>query len=259
MSKQQSDTAPLEVGERLSDEDFAKVFEQRSPFAMGFLLDTMSKALATLPNINLEDSPRLMDFAKLGAAVGRVLDPEGGEEEFTKRYRYSREAASLQALDAMPVIQGLLDYLETHAPYTGNYAQLLLEIERTTKRSTEAGWPKTGRGLSDAIGRAKPTLNLLGWSVKVAGRSKKGANVTIKKKAVSVKINYPELPSTTSTTSTETEKGARGAHGAGDIQQIYNHATSKENNVSALPNSTSTHDSADDYVKTKSGSTGGIL
>ena len=259
MSKQQNDRDQLEAGKRLSDEDFAKVFEQHSPLAMGFLLDTMSKALAILPAIRLDDSPRLMDFAKLGAAVGRVLDPEFGEQEFNTRYRDSRETASLQALDAMPVVQGLLDYLEAHAPYTGNYAQLLLEIERTTNKSSEAGWPKTGRGLSDAIGRAKPMLNLLGWSIKVAGRSKKGANVTIKKKAVSAKMNFLELPSTTNTTSTETKKGAGGAHGAGDIPQIYNHSKHRKKHTSELPHSTGSNNSADSYRLPKSGSRGGAL
>ena len=228
-----------ETGDRVSDEDLAQVFEQRAPLAMGFLLDTMASALKVLPDIELgSDKPRLMDFAKLGAAVGRVIDPDYGERAFTARYRESREAASLQALDGMPVINAMIDYLEVNAQFSGNYADLLKAIERTIGKSADAGWPKSGRGLSDAIGRAKPTLNLLGWNVTTAGRSKKGANVNITKKTVSTVINLREKTSTTSTTSTEQAKGAGGAHGADEIPRVHNAETRKKTHVSESSTST---------------------
>lgn len=231
---------------RLDDRELADVFKKRAPLALGFLLDTMAEALSVLPSIELSDKPRLMDFARLGAAVGRVLDPDAGELAFTNRYREAQEAASLQALDGMPVIVALLEYLGKHAPYTGNYAGLLKSIEDKIGKTMDAAWPKSGRGLSDAIGRAKPTLNFLGWEVSTAGRSKNGANVTIKKKPVSVKINNPELPSTTNTTSTERVNGAGGAGGAGEIPRVYSHATEEK----CAP---------DDYRAAKSGSRGGVL
>ena len=168
--------------QRRDDAELAAVFDKHAPAALGFILDTMCAALALIPSINLSDPPRLMDFAKLGEAVGQVLHGADGRQQFTERYTEAREAAALQALDAMPVIVSLIDYLEKYAPYTGNYQSLLSAIEERIGKTVDAAWPKSGRGLSDAIGRARPTLDLLGWTVTDGGRQKTGRMVTIQKK-----------------------------------------------------------------------------
>ena len=223
--------------ERLSDEDLANIYERQAPLAMGFLLDTLASALAILPNIQLIDKPRLMDFAKLGAAVGQVLDPVSGERAFATRYQQSREAASLQALDGMPVIYALVEYLEIHAPYTGNYSELLKAIERTIGKTADSAWPKSARGFSDAIRRAKPTMNLLGWNVNAGPRTRTGATVTIKK-ADSVIKNSQEKTYTTYTTVTPNTDGVDGDGRVGEIPRVYNHEAQKKPLVSELPSVT---------------------
>jgi len=245
-----------DANRRKDDKELVEVFDRHGPLALGFLLDTMVKALAVLPEIELVDKPRLMDFARLGAAVGRVRDGEAGELAFTTRYREAREVASLQALESMPVIVALLEYLETNAPYTGNYAELLKSIEKTVRTTKDAGWPKSGRGISDAIGRAKPVLNLLGWTVATTGRSKHGAKVTIKKYTSDTAINNRDLSSTTNTTSTRQAKGAGGAHGAGDSAILYRSPTKKKKNTHELHTVT---DDTGAYRAAKSGSRGGTL
>jgi len=169
----------------------------------------------------------LMDFARLGAAIGRVLDPEAGEPAFINRYREEREAAALQALDSMPVIVALIEYLEINELYTGNYAGLLKEIERQIGKTVDSAWPKSAKGLSSAIGRAKPILTLLGWEVIPAGRDKCGARVTLRKKTISTKKNNRNFNSTNSTNSTGAEKSAVGVLGAVENGIIYNHAIEK--------------------------------
>ena len=213
---------------RLDDRELAEVFDKRSPLAMGFLLDTMASALAVLPDIVLTEKPRMMDFARLGAAVGQVLEPVNGQQAFESRYRDARDAASMQALDSMPVITSLIDYLLIHAPYIGNYTGLLKEIEEKVGKTADAGWPKSAKGLASAIGRAKPILNLLGWEVVPTERDKHGARVTLRKKTELVKINKPESISTNSTNSTEAANGAVGVHGADESRQNYYQSSGKK-------------------------------
>ena len=228
----------LDTGKRLDDKALAVLFDERAPLAMGFILDTMAKALAVLPDIELTDKPRLMDFARLGAAVGRVLDPECGEQAFTDRYRDAREAASLQALDSMPVIVSLVDYLENHAPYTGGYGGLLKDIESKIGKTADSAWPKSAKGLASAIGRAKPVLNLLGWDVVPAPRDNRGARVTMKKSASAARIINPESKYTNSTKYTGDTSGVHSVGGVDKNPIIYKHAKNRKNTAYEAANST---------------------
>ncbi len=169
-------------GKRLDDRELADIFDNHASRALGFLLDTFVSALAILPSISLVEKPRLMDFATLGAAVGRTLDPVSGERLFTTRYQEARQSASIQSLESMPVIAALLEFLEVESEFSGTYGELLRKIELTIGRTTDAGWPKSPRGFSDCIGRAKPILNLLGWSAYAGGRTRSGSIITIKKR-----------------------------------------------------------------------------
>lgn len=216
------------AGSRLDDKELAEIFNKHAPLAMGFLLDTMVKALAVLPDIELVEKPRLLDFALLGAAVGRVLHGSDGEQAFTIRYREAREAASLQALESMPVILALLEYLEIQAPYTGNFAMLLKNIEKVIGKTADAAWPKSAKGLSTAVGRAKPVLNLLGWSVVPASRDKHGARVTIKQSSLERNRNYPNSTYTNDTKCTKTSVGVGGVGGAGNSTKDYEQVKDKK-------------------------------
>lgn len=151
-------------GRRMDDRELEQVFTDKAPRALSFLLETMVAALAYLPQVKLTDEPRLLDYAKLGVSIGQVLDPVNGASQFEARYKQQREDAAVAVLDGMPVILALLGYLAEHSWFNGTYQQLLLNLESMT-RSTDAGWPRSARGLSEAIGRAKPTLTLLGWRV----------------------------------------------------------------------------------------------
>lgn len=244
---------------RLDDKSLAALFDERAPLAMGFILDTMVEALAVLPDIELTDRPRLMDFTRLGAAVGRVLNPKGGEQYFTTRYRDAREAASLQALDSMPVIVSLVDYLESYAPYTGSYADLLKNIENKIGKTADSAWPKSAKGLASAIGRAKPVLNLLGWEAIPASRDKRGARVTVRKSAVSEIVNNKDSKYTTYTKYINERCGVDSVDGADRSAINCNHPMNKKKDESELPNSTGNNGYTGDYLLEKTGSTGGIL
>lgn len=245
-------------GKRLDDKALAMLFEERAPKAMGFLLDTMVQALSVLPDVELTDRPRLMDFARLGAAVGRVLNPEYGEQVFTHRYRDAREAASLQALDSMPVIVSLVDYLEGYAPYTGSYADLLKNIESKIGKTADSAWPKSAKGLASAIGRARPVLNLLGWEAIPAPRDKRGARVTVRKSVVSVIVNNKDSKCTKYTKYTVVA-GVDSVCGVDSSAIANNHPKSKKKNDFEVPNSINSHGSSHDHQLATSGTTGGVL
>ena len=164
---------------RLDEKELRGLFDKHGSRAIGFILDTMVEALAKLPDIELLEKQRLLDFSKLGAAVGRVMDCKNGELTFLARLKASREAASFQALESTPVVLALVEYLENHGAFAGNYADLLREIESKIGRSFDAGWPRGPRGLSESMGRAKSSLRQLGWNYTVAGRGKNGVKVSI--------------------------------------------------------------------------------
>lgn len=126
------------------------------PALLGALLDLFSATLRELPNVRLEDPPRMADFARLGEAMFRALGRPG---RFVELYRARQQATSLAALESSPVACAVLALMETTPRWTGP-AKALLETLARHHQDT-ATWPRSPRGLGDALRRSAPALRLL--------------------------------------------------------------------------------------------------
>lgn len=140
-------------------------FEAVQPTLLGALLDLFVKVLAALPAISIEpeDRPRMADFAALGEAVFRVCgEPEGW---FLRQYANKRRDSVLVTFDASPVGGALLAFLERNpGGYTGTLSDLLAQLEGF--RSTHEAWPRSAKGLGDALRRLAPSMRMIGFDCK---------------------------------------------------------------------------------------------
>ena len=80
-----------EIGEqeRLSDEKFWETFNVAKPEILGGIFDTISKAMAFLPQVNIPDLNRMADFTRWGYAIAEALGIDG--KEFLKDYKKNIE------------------------------------------------------------------------------------------------------------------------------------------------------------------------
>lgn len=146
--------------------DMESRFEAAQPALLGALLDLFVKVLATLPSVAIapEHRPRMADFAALGEAVFRVHGKPAGA--FLARYSDVREDGVRRTIDASPVGAALVAYLEDVASgFSGTLSELLDRLERYRPHGSE-GWPKSAKGLGDALRRLAPALRLIGFECK---------------------------------------------------------------------------------------------
>jgi len=157
---------------RRREAEFWSDFEAARPRILGALLDAVVGALAALPSVRLVNPPRLADFAAWSTAAEQALGWESGA--FQTAYRYSRAEARATALEACPISQTLIQFLQGQEGKTweGTAAKLLeiLNERRVAaeKRTPSSGrivsseWPPNPRAMSSTLQRIAPMLEEAG-------------------------------------------------------------------------------------------------
>ncbi len=145
--------------------DIETRFEAAQPALLGALLDLFVQVLVALPGVAIapEQRPRMADFASLGEAVFRVQGQPAGA--FLNRYGAMRKDGVLRTIDASPVgaaISALLT--DVTDGFNGTLSELLDRLERY--RPHGEAWPRSAKGLGDALRRLAPALRLIGFECK---------------------------------------------------------------------------------------------
>ncbi len=149
----------LDSKTRRTEEDLERSFDEARAGILGGLLDLTAKVLARLPDVALDDYPRMADFARVLAAVDAELGTNGLA---TYRGLAARLAADIVESDA--VASAVCRFLEGRdgRPWTGTATELLHSLEVDPK---PRGWPADGTRLSGRLRRAAPALRSVGVEV----------------------------------------------------------------------------------------------
>jgi len=191
------------IAERQSSSKQWKAFDAALPGILGGVLDVAARALAVLPGIRLApaDRPRLMEFVLLGQAVAQSAGYP--ENEFLHRFNELRAETVARTLESSPVASAILEFIETTP--TGIEAivkDIMTRLEHHKPLGAEF-WPRSPKGLADALRRAAPALRQMGIDCKTVGKSKHGMVWTIKKQLP--RQCAPSAPSAPSAPPTEPE------------------------------------------------------
>jgi hypothetical protein len=135
-------------------------FEEARPQLLAGLCTAMCDALAHIPSVQLENAPRMADFAVLGEAATRSLGLRGGEFE---RLYAGRAADDHLAIVEGSALAGAICRLVYESPWRGTVAQLLTELQRPgLGRPGAPGWPKSAQQLGSGLRRLAPALRAVG-------------------------------------------------------------------------------------------------
>jgi hypothetical protein len=143
---------------RRSDEQITHDFRAVQPATLGALLDLLGDVLAVLPAVQLEQLPRMADYARILAALDQVTG-------WTTLAAYVASAADVNetVLEADPIAATVRAHLTIHRHgWTGTAAQLL---ELITPESPPRAWPRTPRALAGQLRRLAPALRAAGVTV----------------------------------------------------------------------------------------------
>ena len=149
--------------QRKDEKSFWTDFELMQPCILGGMLSVLSDALRFLPEVNLENTPRMADFAKFSIAVERAMGWH--QNTFMSAYNHNRMLSTETSLESDPVGQAIihLDQVSWKGTATGLLDMLSNQVSDTVRRSKS--WPTTARWLSSNIRRLVPAFRKIGIEV----------------------------------------------------------------------------------------------
>jgi hypothetical protein len=142
---------------RRTDTVIAEQYARAQPSILGALLDLTSQVLATLPEVELDEMPRMADFARILGALDRI-------QGWTTLADYGDAAAEANraVLESSPVAQAVIGLIGRGGAWQGTAGELL---DRITPDPRPRDWPRTARGLSGQLARLAPALEDNGIAV----------------------------------------------------------------------------------------------
>jgi len=139
-------------------------YEALRPRLLGALLDAVALTLRRLPDVQLQQLPRMADFALWSVAASPVLGIE--PEAFLDAYRQNQQATHELALADLPILAALRALLEKQCPWEGTATELHYTLSQCyAPRLRGSPWPTSARGLSNLLRRLTPSLRSNGIEV----------------------------------------------------------------------------------------------
>jgi hypothetical protein len=159
------------LAERKTDEQVREAVETAAPAIFAGLLDLYCSALKLLPKVRDDNLPlpRMADFAQIGEAIAREMGHPRGH--FLDLYAAHRRLSIQRTIDASPVAAAIVRMVESGGTFNGTVGELLevLNRNRPDHEATDY-WPKSPRGLGDALRRYSPALAQIGIKAEVESR-----------------------------------------------------------------------------------------
>ncbi len=146
-------------------------YEKNRAAILGGLLDIAAKAFEYLPEMTLpaDQRPRLVEFAYLGMAVAKAMNYP--PEVFMEQFNAARQDGLERSLDASPVASAIRDWAETNPDQIAERsAKDWLNWLEDYKPKNCDSWPRSPKGLGDAMRRAAPALRQLGIECRCLGK-----------------------------------------------------------------------------------------
>lgn len=170
-------------------------YEKGRARLLGALLDLAARALAIVPDMRLppDERPRLVEFALLGMAVAEAAGRR--PEDFMREFGASRQESLARTIDASPVAAAVVDLLEARPQgMTAPAKDILLTLEQYRPTGCDS-WPRSPKGLGDALRRAAPALRQLGIDCKCLGKGSGGVvRWEVRKKVPVFKSQMSQVP-----------------------------------------------------------------
>jgi hypothetical protein len=171
-----------------SEEAFWARFDKAWPQLLGAVLNATAAAIAGVGDVELDETPRMVDFTRWATAAEITMGLGAGA--VLEAYLANRATADQTALEASPIGRFVEQVVAATAVWEGSASELLNEINRLadtadkvfddrvgpTRRQKE--WPKAANALSNRLKLLAPNLRRVGVDVSI-DRDETGSRITI--------------------------------------------------------------------------------
>jgi hypothetical protein len=184
----------LQEERRRAEKEIWRDFATAQPRILGAMLDAASHGLRALPEVRLEQLPRMADFALWATACEPAFCPAG---HFLHAYKANRRSAIEEVVEADPVAARIRDIMAARVMWSGN-ATDLLRVTAPNPRDeaswTGVGWPKSPRALAGRLRRAQTPLRALGIEITFGREGRAGTRI------IRMRTSRPEATAATVST-----------------------------------------------------------
>ena len=156
----------ISEGNRAEEKGLLNRFESMRPRLLGAVFDALAGAMSLKPEIHHDKLPRLADYALWGCATAVELGYQASA--YWDALKANSILQTAEALDASPVAQAVLAFMENKDNWQGTPSELLgslreiaddLKIDRTAK-----AWPKEAGWVTRRLNLVVPNLAQVGLS-----------------------------------------------------------------------------------------------
>jgi hypothetical protein len=145
---------------RETEAALTKEWTDALPVTMGALYDLIAAVLRVRPSIRLTAPPRMADFSVIGEAISRIC----GWPSYVEEYAAHRRELAARSVKSSPVAAALLELMRVRDGYAGPIGAIGAELARRWRTDSDA-WPRSPRGVGDALRRAAPGLASAGVNI----------------------------------------------------------------------------------------------
>lgn len=136
------------------ERELAEAFARAHPAILGGLLDLAAHVLGALPAVRLEAATRMVDAARIMAAVDELLGTAA-----LARYLSAREEATARVLEGDAIGEAVVALMAGRVEWAGEPMELLAALEeRVDAEHRGKRWPGNARALSARLGRLERSL-----------------------------------------------------------------------------------------------------
>lgn len=141
-------------------------FKRIQPNIFKSMLQTLSKAMVAIENVNLKNLPRMADFAVWGYAIAEALNIGG--DEFIQAYTLNRIQQNQEVIENTPIAAVIVKFIEENENkiWEGEPSELFDELTRIANlismNTNSRSWPKAPNVLMRKLNEIKPNLKEVG-------------------------------------------------------------------------------------------------
>lgn len=155
----------IEKGQRKREADVLRDFEDAHPRILGALLDVMCGVLKRESEVEIEELPRMTEFAVWGTAAEESLGWEPGD--FMRAYTANLRAATQRALSTDPVAVAVAKLMQNRDVWEGTPTELYNALKSLVDYDVQRSklWPQAPKSLTERLDRIAPALREFGYEV----------------------------------------------------------------------------------------------
>ena len=225
---------PFGYGERSDESSLRNELERSIPSILGGILDIVVKAINLYPSVELDNLPRMADFAKWGYTIAEAIDGKG--DEFLRLYESDINDRIIETIHSKPIAAAIIKLMKRSTYWFGTPSDLLSELNHIAETQNivkDSEWPRDPAWLTKRIIRLHTTLEHSG--IKYENSHQNGARlITLQVRENTVNTVIPSATKNDEKSDTDISVNSNNGKNSKNQEKVQESANMFKSNLPSL-------------------------